>query len=128
MHRSQESGRREHTMLIWLAIPLGAGIVAALIAVIRRSGVKGIYTNGIIEKCFELDTDRDCLQVRAYVDETLVHELPAPSKLIFFFNDTATTEIYPLSLHDALPISAARDVDEARVVTLAGRVVLEMPA
>src|SRR5260370_42513203 len=24
----------------------------------------------------------------------------------FFFNDTATTEIYTLSLHDALPISA----------------------
>src|SRR5258708_27433961 len=30
----------------------------------------------------------------------------------FFFNDTATTEIYTLSLHDALPISgkAAQDV------------------
>src|SRR2546422_8531216 len=26
----------------------------------------------------------------------------------FFFNDTATTEIYTLSLHDALPISAHR--------------------
>src|SRR3712207_8947354 len=26
---------------------------------------------------------------------------------IFFFNDTATTEIYTLSLHDALPISSA---------------------
>src|SRR2546430_11484262 len=25
--------------------------------------------------------------------------------LFFFFNDPATTEIYPLSLHDALPIS-----------------------
>src|SRR4051812_49685041 len=25
-------------------------------------------------------------------------------KLFFFFNDTATTEIYTLSLHDALPI------------------------
>src|SRR5947209_15340166 len=25
---------------------------------------------------------------------------------IFFFNDTATTEIYTLSLHDALPISS----------------------
>src|SRR5260370_24708969 len=25
----------------------------------------------------------------------------------FFFNDTATTEIYTLSLHDALPISGA---------------------
>src|SRR3712207_7412481 len=28
--------------------------------------------------------------------------------LFFFFNDTATTEIYTLSLHDALPISVAR--------------------
>src|SRR3712207_7629681 len=27
--------------------------------------------------------------------------------MIFFFNDTATTEIYTLSLHDALPISTA---------------------
>src|SRR5216684_31059 len=26
----------------------------------------------------------------------------------FFFNDTATTEIYTLSLHDALPISGSR--------------------
>src|SRR2546426_5405356 len=25
--------------------------------------------------------------------------------MVFFFNDTATTEIYTLSLHDALPIS-----------------------
>src|SRR2546427_7663851 len=28
------------------------------------------------------------------------------SSLFFFFNDTATTEIYTLSLHDALPICA----------------------
>src|SRR2546427_541963 len=28
----------------------------------------------------------------------------------FFFNDTATTEIYTLSLHDALPISRQRDL------------------
>src|SRR5260370_39062360 len=27
-----------------------------------------------------------------------------PSSFFFFFNDTATTEIYTLSLHDALPI------------------------
>src|SRR2546430_12146732 len=27
---------------------------------------------------------------------------------VFFFNDTATTEIYTLSLHDALPISATK--------------------
>src|SRR3712207_7429686 len=29
--------------------------------------------------------------------------------LVFFFNDTATTEIYTLSLHDALPIFRARE-------------------
>src|SRR2546430_17669222 len=28
----------------------------------------------------------------------------SPHSVIFFFNDTATTEIYTLSLHDALPI------------------------
>ena len=27
---------------------------------------------------------------------------------VFFFNDTATTEIYTLSLHDALPISESK--------------------
>src|SRR5258708_26421814 len=30
---------------------------------------------------------------------------PLLLSLFFFFNDTATTEIYTLSLHDALPIS-----------------------
>src|SRR2546428_11634897 len=33
----------------------------------------------------------------------LAHQLPY--FVFFFFNDTATTEIYTLSLHDALPIS-----------------------
>src|SRR4051794_41549884 len=35
----------------------------------------------------------------------------------FFFNDTATTEIYTLSLHDALPISGdlTRDVGGERL-------------
>src|SRR5258708_8564177 len=30
------------------------------------------------------------------------------SSFFFFFNDTATTEIYPLPLHAALPISRSR--------------------
>src|SRR3712207_2861585 len=34
------------------------------------------------------------------------------SCFFFFFNDTATTEIYTLSLHDALPISAGRGLLE----------------
>src|SRR6266571_8858875 len=37
----------------------------------------------------------------------------------FFFNDTATTEIYTLSLHDALPIKSLRPVG-ARGPALAG--------
>src|SRR2546428_6665369 len=32
---------------------------------------------------------------------------------VFFFNDTATTEIYTLSLHDALPISTSLDIKMA---------------
>src|ERR1039457_7632123 len=37
----------------------------------------------------------------------LLPVLPSvPDLLLFFFNDTATTEIYTLSLHDALPIYA----------------------
>src|SRR5438132_12420017 len=39
---------------------------------------------------------------------------PTPDLLFFFFNDTATTEIYTLSLHDALPILLAA-VDEAAI-------------
>src|SRR2546425_12732243 len=35
-----------------------------------------------------------------------------PGSAFFFFNDTATTEIYTLSLHDALPISRGREVVE----------------
>src|SRR5436853_3333258 len=55
--------------------------------------------------------------------------LPLSSSLFFFFfNDTATTEIYTLSLHDALPIyralaavSTAVSGDLRTVSTAAGR-------
>src|SRR5437870_7375676 len=48
-----------------------------------------------------------CASLLASLYVTLIHSffllyfLPS---LFFFFNDTATTEIYTLSLHDALPI------------------------
>src|SRR5260370_35955392 len=44
---------------------------------------------------------------------------PQQSPSIFFFNDTATTEIYTLSLHDALPIckSLTRRVKNERVAS-----------
>src|SRR5260370_18614564 len=50
-----------------------------------------------------------------------------PLSFIFFFNDTATTEIYTLSLHDALPISKLFDRIRIRLVgglVFAGQVVV----
>src|SRR5256885_17004823 len=43
----------------------------------------------------------------SYLSDTAASRMCPPSlpPLFFFFNDTATTEIYTLSLHDALPIS-----------------------
>src|SRR2546422_7346952 len=40
----------------------------------------------------------------------------SPLLYFFFFNDTATTEIYTLSLHDALPISPRRILRRRRPV------------
>src|SRR5687767_15543856 len=37
--------------------------------------------------------------------------------ITFFFNDTATTEIYTLSLHDALPISCSVATTSSRATT-----------
>src|SRR3712207_9418749 len=38
------------------------------------------------------------------------------SLYFFFFNDTATTEIYTLSLHDALPISSRPRTTSAQLM------------
>src|SRR3989442_178206 len=42
--------------------------------------------------------------VRSSCADLSLQDSPAP-RALFFFNDTAPTEIYTLSLHDALPIS-----------------------
>src|SRR2546430_2083604 len=47
-------------------------------------------------------------RTRTYKSLTLSHCLHYPRRIFFFFNDTATTEIYTLSLHDALPIYRVR--------------------
>src|SRR5258708_2470130 len=44
-------------------------------------------------------------QIISYAVFCLKKKKVATLSLFFFFNDTATTEIYTLSLHDALPIS-----------------------
>src|SRR5256885_16723609 len=50
------------------------------------------------------------IQSSLLLDEpfTYIDAIPPPQMhTFFFFNDTATTEIYTLSLHDALPILSA---------------------
>src|SRR5260370_41860777 len=42
------------------------------------------------------------------MSRTITHLRISTSSIFFFFNDTATTEIYTLSLHDALPICHGR--------------------
>src|SRR2546430_12661995 len=47
--------------------------------------------------------------------------------VFFFFNDTATTEIYTLSLHDALPISVSGVIHTGVSVNLPMRRALQVP-
>src|SRR2546425_3535899 len=56
--------------------------------------------------------------------------LPLCDFFFFFFNDTATTEIYTLSLHDALPIcvSCRADVEAARSRRVPARQRRRLPA
>src|SRR5256885_17205731 len=52
------------------------------------------------------DADYYSPTIAAWGLVSIYHQHPSSQtrKSIFFFNDTATTEIYTLSLHDALPI------------------------
>src|SRR6267378_4525393 len=66
--------------------------------------------------CLKKKTNQDTVKIRARDDMLLaaqsqrlqqlrgLGDLLFAASVVFFFNDTATTEIYTLSLHDALPI------------------------
>src|SRR2546422_4466951 len=70
-----------------------------------------------------------CLPVVLWTRLVFVFTAPV-SVCFFFFNDTATTEIYTLSLHDALPISnpAFGATTIHRPIALAGSIVETAPA
>src|SRR6267378_3386780 len=62
----------------------------------------------IMHNTFQSNKPKNMLCI-AYSSLSIAHSLhfvlhPTSFRLFFFFNDTATTEIYTLSLHDALPI------------------------
>src|SRR5699024_12406202 len=47
--------------------------------------------------------------------------IPAALVILFFFHDTATTEIYTLSLHDALPILSRICILTKRILPTCGQ-------
>src|SRR6266446_10673334 len=90
----------------WIGGPMGGGIVGlsgALLQTVETTG-RGMkkrrkdYSHGELR----LDTSANCEVLGRKTAEDLASGLTA--LLPFFFNDTATTEISTLSLHDALPI------------------------
>ena len=70
---------------------------------------------------YTMGPDDAARAARAVRSEEHTSELQSPCNLVcrllleknFFFNDTATTEIYTLSLHDALPIFGNQNLDKA---------------
>src|ERR1044071_8288387 len=53
----------------------------------------------------DLKNDSRLVRIRSEEQTSELQSRVGISYAVFFFNDTATTEIYTLSLHDALPIS-----------------------
>src|SRR3712207_3404205 len=95
---------------------------SAFVPIIKNLGAAGLvdpperpHARVIIEKTFGTDLEsaralkregRSGLEERQDRKSTRLNSSHAHiSYSVFFFNDTATTEIYTLSLHDALPIS-----------------------
>src|SRR5476651_1086144 len=72
-----------------------ANISYAVFYLKKKNIISGHEVNHALEKCAR--ETRGGLNSRQGVD----HDVGV---YLFFFNDTATTEIYTLSLHDALPI------------------------
>src|SRR5216683_2766733 len=60
---------------------------------------KKILIDRFLEDAIEVDVDALSDGTDVYIGGIMDHFF------VFFFNDTATTEIYTLSLHDALPIA-----------------------
>jgi len=69
---------------------------AAVGGYVSPQGSYGTYTEGF-GPVLVMGTGQDCLEVRAYVDEILVHELPAPAKMTGRMFIPGTTTNVPLT-------------------------------
>ena len=78
-----------------------ATLAAALASELLARAVKAPVIMLLVPMLIPLIPVHTCVLFR------LLPRDPPLTFCFFFFNDTATTEIYTLSLHDALPISAS---------------------
>src|SRR2546422_741786 len=84
------------------------GYISYAVFCLKKKKTTSIQNHNLSSTTTTLDVDHSntfhsCLRYICYALLTC-----RPSLFFFFFNDTATTEIYTLSLHDALPISRSR--------------------
>src|SRR6267378_2041200 len=85
---------------------------------LNSSHVESSYAVFCLKKKTKIDPLRQLPLDHPDRDRLRLRRLPGPARQRlggrrlwgFFFNDTAATEIYPLSLHDALPISSRAGV------------------
>src|SRR2546425_544614 len=77
------------------------------------ASIKRVQILGALQESYPVSEDVDP-EVLAEL-RTLDDIAGSLASTVFFFNDTATTEIYTLSLHDALPISEPVSVADSAI-------------
>src|SRR5260364_485591 len=70
----------------------------------QSNGARPVFLNGINCQQTALRIRRISARLQTRHRFFGMIQNPCLQEIFFFFNDTATTEIYTLSLHDALPI------------------------
>src|SRR2546427_517265 len=93
-------------VIVWMATAFGVKLTAQLVEAAPEVWIALALTSG------QLESDKEpplfvkpTVPVGALAEPGVASVTVAVQLVVFFFNDTATTEIYTLSLHDALPIS-----------------------
>src|SRR5947208_1042319 len=74
------------------------------LAVVRNSGTNTFYVNGAVYGPTTAYTPYTNVPIGPVQQSGMTLGASGGDQVVFFFINTATTEIYTLSLHDALPI------------------------
>src|SRR5260370_1013262 len=88
-----------------IASALSGGAMSKLFGGGQKAASGGIQGDVSSEERFSKNGGTDIVFRLLLEKKKVIYQYhSSPHKSTFYFNDTATTEIYTLSLHDALPI------------------------